>query len=219
MRTITISNFITLDGVVQAPGGPEEDPSGGFEHGGWSVSYWDDVLGEHLGAQMANDHDLLLGRGTYEILAAHWPHVTDDPYADKLNTASKYVASTTLRELRWDNSHLLGDDVPSSVAELKATDGPNVEVVGSPGLAQTLLAHDLVDAVHLIVYPVVVGSGKRLFGEGTKPGAFQLTESIHTPSGVVIASYQRAGEIPTGSFAFDEPTDDEVARRERNADK
>jgi dihydrofolate reductase len=217
VRTITISNFITLDGVVQAPGGPEEDPSGGFEHGGWSVSYWDDVIGEHLGSQMAQQHDLLLGRGTYEIFAAHWPYVTDDPYADKLNAATKYVASTTLSELSWAHSHLLGDDVPAAVAELKRTDGPDLEVAGSPGLAQTLLAHDLVDTVSLIVYPVVVGAGKRLFGDGTKPGAFELAESISTPSGVVIASYQRAGAIPSGSFAFEEPTDEEVARRERIA--
>lgn len=166
---------------------------------------------------MDQQHDLLLGRGTYEIFAAHWPHVTDDPYADKLNAASKYVASTTLRELAWDGSHLLGDDVPTAVADLKETDGPDLDVVGRPGVAQTLLAHDLVDAVDLLVYPVVVGTGKRLFGEGTRPGAFQLAESISTPSGVVIASYQRAGEIPTGSFALDEPTDEEIARRERLA--
>lgn len=217
MRTITISNFITLDGVVQAPGGPDEDRSGGFEQGGWSVSFWDDVLGEHMGAQMANENDLLLGRGTYEIFAAHWPHVSDDPYADKLNAAAKYVASTTLSELTWANSHLLDGDIPAAVAALKNTEGPPLEVSGSPGLAQSLLAHDLVDAVNLIVYPVVVGRGKRLFGEGTKAGAFELTESISTPSGVVIASYQRSGDIPGGSFAFDEPTDDEVARRERVA--
>ena len=217
MRTITISNFITLDGVVQAPGGPDEDRSGGFAHGGWSVGYWDDVLGEQLGAQMAGDNDLLLGRGTYEIFAAHWPHVTDDPYADKLNAATKFVASRTLTELTWANAQLLGDDVPAAVAALKATDGPDLEVAGSPGLAQTLLAHDLVDAITLVTYPVVVGAGKRLFGEGTRPSAFELTGSTTTPSGVTVATYRRAGDIATGSFALDEPTEDEVARRERIA--
>ncbi len=217
MRTITISNFITLDGVVQAPGGPDEDRSGGFAHGGWSVGYWDDVLGEQLGAQMAGDNDLLLGRGTYEIFAAHWPHVTDDPYADKLNAAAKYVASRTLTELTWANAQLLGDDVPAAVAALKATDGPDLEVAGSPGLAQTLLAHDLVDAITLVTYPVVVGAGKRLFGEGTRPAAFELTGSTTTPSGVTVATFRRAGDIATGSFALDEPTEDEVARRERIA--
>lgn len=217
MRTITISNFITLDGVVQAPGGPDEDRSGGFAHGGWSVGYWDDVLGEQLGAQMAGDNDLLLGRGTYEIFAAHWPHVTDDPYADKLNAAAKYVASRTLTELTWANAQLLGDDVPAAVAALKATDGPDLEVAGSPGLAQTLLAHDLVDVITLVTYPVVVGAGKRLFGEGTRPSAFELTGSTTTPSGVTVATYRRAGDIATGSFALDEPTEDEVARRERIA--
>ena len=217
MRTITISNFITLDGVVQAPGGPDEDRSGGFAHGGWSVGYWDDVLGEQLGAQMAGDNDLLLGRGTYEIFAAHWPHVTDDPYADKLNAAAKYVASRTLSELTWANAQLLGDDVPAAVAALKATDGPDLEVAGSPGLAQTLLAHDLVDAITLVTYPVVVGAGKRLFGEGTRPAAFELTGSTTTPSGVTVATFRRARDIATGSFALDEPTEDEVARRERIA--
>lgn len=215
MRTITISNFITLDGVVQAPGGPDEDRSGGFAHGGWSVGYWDDVLGEQLGAQMAGENDLLLGRGTYEIFAAHWPHVTDDPYADKLNAAAKYVASRTLTELTWANAQRLGDDVPVAVAALKATDGPDLEVAGSPGLAQTLLAHDLVDAITLVTYPVVVGAGKRLFGEGTRPAAFELTGSTTTPSGVTVATFRRAGDIATGSFALDEPTEDEVARRER----
>ena len=217
MRTITINNFISMDGVVQAPGGPDEDRSGGFEHGGWTVPYWDDVIGEHVGNELSKGNDLLLGRATYEIFAAHWPHVTDDPGAELINQARKHVASTTLTELGWANSELLGDDVPAAVAALKATDGPDLQVVGSSGLSQTLLAHDLVDALFLIVYPVVLGTGKRLFGDGARPAAFELVTSVATPTGVIVNSYRRAGEVATGSFALDEPTYEEAARRARQS--
>ena len=219
MRQLTVSSFVTLDGVIQAPGGPDEDPTGGFDHGGWSVTFWDDVIESHLGASIGTENDFLLGRGTYEIFAAHWPHADpDDPFAAKLNNAMKYVVSTTLTEPSWQNTEVISTDVPDAIAALKATDGPDIEVLGSAGLIQTLLAHDLVDQFAMIIYPVVVGSGKRLFGDGTVAGALELSASKVSPSGVIIATYRRAGDLPTGSFAFEEPTLDEVARRERLAD-
>lgn len=216
MRKLVVASFVTLDGVIQAPGGPEEDTSGGFEHGGWSVTYWDDVIEGHMGAAMGEDRAYLFGRGTYEIMAAHWPHAgDDDPFATKINQAPKYVVSTTVTDPSWQHTEVISTDVPAAIAALKDEDGPQLEVLGSPGLIQTLLAHDLVDEFALIIYPVVVGSGKRLFGDGTIAGALELTDSTISPSGVIIATYRRAGDLATGSFAFEEPTAEEVARRER----
>ncbi len=212
MRRLIVQSMVTLDGVMQAPGGPEEDPSGGFEFGGWATTYYDDALFEIVGRAMQSPFDLVLGRKTYEIFAAHWPY-DEGPIADRLNGAAKHVASTTLDKLEWANSHLIEGDVPSGVARLKEQDGLELQVHGSPGLIQTLLASDLVDELRVSTFPVVVGSGKRLFGDGTMPGAFKLTDSQTTPSGVVAAVYELAGKIETGSFAFDEPTDAEVARR------
>jgi dihydrofolate reductase len=218
MRKLVVSSFVTLDGVIQAPGGPEEDPSGGFTHGGWSVTYWDDVIEHHVGAGTDVEKEYLFGRGTYEIMAAHWPYAgDDDPFAAKINQARKYVVSTTLTEPSWQHTEVISGDVPGAIRALKAGDGPELEVLGSPGLIQTLLAHDLVDEFAMIIYPVVVGPGKRLFGDGTVGGALRLTDSTISPSGVIIATYERAGDLPTGSFAFEEPTAEEVARRERLA--
>lgn len=218
MRKLVVSSFVTLDGVIQAPGGPDEDRSGGFAHGGWTVPYWDDVIEGHVGAGMDVDTAYLFGRGTYEIMAAHWPHAgDDDPFAARINAAPKYVVSTTLTEPSWEHTEVIGGDVPAAIAELKAGDGPRLEVLGSAGLIQTLLAHDLVDEFALITYPVVVGSGKRLFGDGTVPGALELVDATISPSGVIIATYRRAGELQTGSFALDEPSADELARREEVA--
>ena len=213
MRELIVQTFMTLDGVMQAPGGPEEDPSGGFEAGGWSVPYWDDVIEKSMTEAMGKPFDLVLGRKTYEIFAAHWPYV-EDAMSEPLNTAAKHVASNTLAELEWNNSHLLEGDVPDAVARLKQEDGPELQVHGSSQLIQTLLANDLVDELRIKTYPVAVGPGKRLFGEGTIPAAFELSEGTISPSGVVIGTYRRAGEVETGSFALEEPTDAERQRRE-----
>lgn len=207
MRELVVNTFMTLDGVIQAPGGPDEDPTGGFEHGGWSVNYWDDLMGQQMGATMSNPFALLLGRRTYEIFAAHWPHVADDPAADALNGATKYVASRTLDEVEWANSILLSDDVVEDVRKLKDGTGPEIQVHGSSDLLQTLIEHDLVDRYRLWTFPLVLGTGKRLFGDGTIPAGLRLRDTTTSSTGVVIATYEPAGEIDYGSFALDEPTD------------
>jgi dihydrofolate reductase len=217
MRELAVQAFVTLDGVMQAPGGPEEDPSGGFGSGGWSVPYFDEVVEQQMGEAMGHPFDLVLGRRTYEIFAAHWPFA-EGPGADILNNATKHVASNTLTELEWQNSRLIEGDVPTGVARLKEADGPELQVHGSTGLIQTLLANDLVDEVRVLIYPVVVGPGKRLFGDGTVPRSFELTGSKTSPTGVIIATFRRAGEVKTGSFAFDEPTEAEAERRRPEAD-
>jgi dihydrofolate reductase len=217
MRRLAVNTFMSLDGVMQAPGAPEEDTSGGFTHGGWSVNYWDDVMGEEMAAG-TRPYELLLGRGTYEIFAAHWPHVTDDPIADELNSVPKHVASTTLEQVEWNNSTLIGGDVAEYVAALKRRDGPEIQVHGSWGLIQTLLAHDLIDTFRLWTFPLVIGAGKRLFGDGAIPTGLKLVDSRVSTTGVTIATYERAGEIDHGSFALEEPTDAEVERRRRLAD-
>jgi dihydrofolate reductase len=214
MRELVVLTFMTLDGVMQAPGGPEEDPTGGFTSGGWSVPYFDEAVEEAMGEQMGRPFDLVLGRRTYEIFAAHWPH-DEGPTADVLNNATKHVASRTLEKLDWQNSHLIEGDVPEAIRRLKEQDGPELQVHGSSDLIQTLLAHDLVDVFKIKTSPVTVGPGKRLFGDGTLPAAFELTEGRISPSGVVIGTYRRAGDVETGSFALEEPTDAERQRRER----
>jgi dihydrofolate reductase len=213
MRKLIVNTFVTLDGVMQAPGGPEEDPTGGFEQGGWSVNYWDESMQATMAEAVATPFDLLLGRKTYEIFAAHWPYA-DDPMADKLNSATKYVASNTLDSVEWTNSKLLDGDVPTAVAELKAQEGPEIQVHGSADLIQTLLRHELIDEFRVWIFPVVVGPGKRLFGEGTVPAGLALVDSKTSTTGVVIATYRPAGEIPRGSFAFEEPTEAETRRRQ-----
>ncbi|MGH9222800.1 MAG: dihydrofolate reductase family protein [Acidimicrobiales bacterium] len=218
MRSVIVSTFMTLDGVMQAPGGPEEDPTGGFEHGGWSVKYWDESMMAVMGEAFAKPWDLLLGRKTYEIFAAHWPHVTEadgEEYAgaEVLNSARKYVASRTLDTVEWNNSVLLEGDAADAVANLKAQDGPDISVQGSSDLIQTLLEHDLVDEFRIWTFPVVVGAGKRLFGQGTMPGGMELVDSKISSTGVVMATYRRAGAIDHGSFALEDPSDEEVERR------
>jgi dihydrofolate reductase len=217
MRTLAVSTFLTLDGVMQAPGGPEEDPSGGFAHGGWSVPYWDDAMGARMGELMGRPFDLLLGRRTYEIFAAHWPHARDQPGADELNNATKYVASRTLDRVDWENSSLLEGDVPDAVARLKEQDGPEIQVHGSSDLIQTLLQHDLVDELRLMLFPIVLGEGKRLFGEGTVPRGFEVGASEASSTGVVMTTYRRTGDVQYGSFALEQPTEAEAERRERLA--
>lgn len=212
MRKLIVSTFITLDGVMQAPGGPEEDPSGGFAHGGWSVNYWDDVMGQVMGGAMATPYDLLLGRRTYEIFAAHWPYSTEEPAATSLNAAHKYVASRTLEQPTWGPATLIRD-VPGEVAKLKAQEGVEIQVHGSADLIHTLLEHDLVDELRVWTFPLLVGAGKRLFGNRTAPGNLKLVSSTVSTTGVIIATYQRAGAIQYGSFALAEPTPAEVERR------
>lgn len=200
MRKIIVSSFITLDGVMQAPGGPQEDTSGGFKHGGWTVPYFDDFSGQVMGEQMSLERsELLLGQKTYEIFAGYWPHHAAD--WPGINEVRKYVASrdSTLK-LDWENSVLLAGNVAEEVKKLKNEDGPNLHVWGSCNLLQTLLKHDLVDELWLKIFPITLGTGKRLFAEGTIPAAFKLTDSKVSPSGVIIANYERAGEVKTGSF-------------------
>jgi dihydrofolate reductase len=215
MRRLLVNTFLTLDGVMQAPGGPEEDPSGGFAYGGWSVNYWDDQMGKIMGEAMSTPFDLVLGRKTYEIFAGHWPHATDDPAAKPLNDATKYVASRTLSSVDWSNSVLIEGDVGDGIAALKQESGPELQVHGSGNLIQTLLRHNLIDEYRLWIFPLVVGAGKRLFSDGTTPAGLKLIDSKVSSTGVVIATYQPAGEIVTGSFALDEPTDAEIERRRK----
>jgi dihydrofolate reductase len=196
MRKITVLTFVTLDGVMQAPGGPEEDSSGVFQYGGWTVPFFDEFLGNEMGEQMGRPFDLLLGRKTFEIFASYWPQ-----HESPINDATKYVASHTMTEHEWEKSVFLNGDVATEIKELKAQDGPDLQVHGSSQLIQTLLENALVDEFWLKIFPVTVGGGKRLFGEGTMPANFKLLESKSSPSGVIIASFARAGEIETGSFA------------------
>jgi dihydrofolate reductase len=212
MRDLIVLSFVTLDSVVQAPGGPEEDPSGGFEHGGWMVGYWDDDLGAAMGESMAPPFDLVLGRKTYEIFAAHWPN-TDDPGAQELNSATKHVASTTLTELDWRNSKLIEGDAVDGVRALKAQDGPELQVHGSANLIQTLLEHGLIDEFRLKIVPLVLGTGKRLFGAGTVPAGFDVASSQVLSSGVIVATYRSGAEIKYGSFAAETRSEAELARR------
>lgn len=212
MRILAVNTFMSLDGVVQAPGGPDEDPTGGFAFGGWAVPYFDDEMMR----QMANadPYDLLLGRRTYEIFAAHWPY-DEGPIADRLNSIRKHVASTTLEQVDWNNSTLIAGDVAEYVARLKSEDGPEIQVHGSPGLIQTLLERDLIDQFRLWIFPVVLGAGKRFFGDGTIPAGLRLVDSKVTNTGVTVNTYERAGGVEPGSFEFDEPTEAELERRRR----
>jgi dihydrofolate reductase len=231
MRSLIVPAFVTADGVMQGPGGPDEDPTGGFTQGGWAVNHWDDTMYSAMGEMLASPFDLLLGRRTYEIFAAHWPQVgagereerggtaseVDDPAAAALNSARKYVASRTLDSVTWNNSALLAGDVADAVAKLKTEDGPDIITQGSSDLLQTLLAHDLVDEFRIWTFPVVVGPGKRLFGGGAMPGGLRLVDSKTSSTGVLMATYQRVGEVDRGSFEFDAPTDEEQERRARLA--
>ncbi len=217
MRKLVAVTQMTLDGVMQAPGGPEEDPTGDFEVGGWSVGYFDDVLGQQVGEAMSRPFDLVLGRKTYEIFAAHWPF-DEGPIADAMNAATKHVASRTLDSVDWAGSKLIEGDVPTAVRSLKEGDGPELQVVGSSDLLQTLLANGLVDEFRLWIFPVVAGSGKRLFGDGAVPSGLRLVSSSTSTSGVIVATYEPEGEIRKGSFAFEEPTDLEVERRQSLGD-
>jgi dihydrofolate reductase len=198
MRKLVVLSFISLDGIMQAPGGPEEDSSGGFALGGWTVPYFDEFAGSSMGAQMAGSYDLLLGRKTYDIFASYWPsHREEWP---GINTRKKYVPSRRPLTFTWENSIQLRGEVASAVRELKASAGPDLQVHGSGELIQTLFAGDLVDELWLKIFPLTLGKGKRLFGQGTIPAAFELTESKVSPKGLIFANYKRSGEVKTGSF-------------------
>jgi dihydrofolate reductase len=201
MRKLIVNTFVTLDGVMQAPGGPEEDGEGGFAYGGWSVTYWDDQMGQVMGEAMSRPFDLVLGRKTYDIFAAFWPNASDDAGGKPLNDATKYVASRSQPTLAWGPSVLIDGDAANGVAALKEGNGPELQVHGSGNLIQTLLRHNLVDEFRLWVFPVVIGSGKRLFADGTIPAGLNLVDSKVSTTGVVIGTYEPAGEIVTGSFA------------------
>jgi len=201
MRKIIVLSFITLDGVMQGPGGPTEDTSGNFTHGGWTVPYFDDFLGNVMTEQMSHPFDLLLGRKTFEIFASYWPHHDDEGAG--INKATKYVASNTLRtheRSEWSKSVFLKGNVVDEIKKLKGQDGPDLQVHGSGDLIQTLLEHDLVDEFWLKIFPVTLGLGKRLFDKGTIPASYTLVDSKTSPSGVIIATLKRAGEFKTGSF-------------------
>ncbi len=199
MRNIIVLEHLSLDGVIQGPGGPEEDTSGGFAYGGWISSYSDEILGTALRRQMNMPFDLLLGRKTFEIWEPYWPHHGD--IWPGVNTATKYVASNTLTTSEWQPSVFLNGDITQKVAKLKQEPGPDLHVWGSGDLLQTLIQHDLVDVFWLMIYPVTLGSGKRLFADGTIPAAFKVTEGVVSPSGVVVINYARAGELKAASVA------------------
>jgi dihydrofolate reductase len=200
MRELLVQTFLTLDGVMQAPGGPEEDDSDGFAFGGWSVAYWDEDLNQAMDEVVSNPFAMVLGRHTYDIMAAFWPHASEEEGATVFNEATKYVASRSRPTLAWSNSLLIEGDAAEGLAALKAEDGPELQVHGSGNLAQTLIRHNLVDRYRLWIFPVVIGSGKRLFGEGTVPAGLELIEGRTSRSGVFMGTYRSAGEIVTGTF-------------------
>jgi len=203
MRELIVSTFLTLDGVMQAPGGPEEDGSGGFAYGGWSVHYWDEQMRQVMTEAMSAPFDLVLGRRTYEIFAAYWPHAPEEAGSKPLNDATKYVVSRSRPTLEWEKSVLIEGDAADGIAELKKGEGPELQVLGSGNLIQTLMRRNLADQYRLWVFPLVIGSGKRLFSDGTIPSALKLLDSKVSTTGVVIGTYEPAGEIVTGSFALD----------------
>jgi dihydrofolate reductase len=200
MRKLIVSTFLSLDGVMQAPGGPGEDDDGGFALGGWSVSYWDELMGQVMDEATSTPFAMVLGRRTYDIMAAFWPHAPEQAGAKVFNEATKYVASRGRPTLKWNNSVLIEGDAAEGIARLKEEDGPELQVHGSANLIQTLLRHDLVDEYRLWVFPVVIGSGKRLFSDAAVPSALRLVDSKVSTTGVVIGTYEPAGEIVTGSF-------------------
>jgi dihydrofolate reductase len=216
MRKLVVFEFLSIDGVMQAPGGPDEDPSGGFKLGGWVAPYFDDDLGNMATKQLDKPFALLLGRRTYEIFAAYWPYAdAKNPFTGPFNSAKKYVASRTLKKLDWSNSELIKGDVAKEIKKLKEQPGPELHVYGSGNLVQTLLKHDLVDELRLKIFPIMLGSGKRLFAEGAFPAGFDLTENGISKKGVIVATYARAGDVKTGPIEQAVPSEAELYRREK----
>jgi dihydrofolate reductase len=214
MRTIRTATFVSLDGVMQAPGGPTEDPRGGFRFGGWVFPYFDEKLGSLMDRAMGENYDLLLGRRTYEIFAAYWPH-QDDEIGRTFNAVNKYVAAGPDTPLDWAHSHRLEGDLVEAVRALKASDGRDLLIQGSSEVIHTLLAHDLIDQLTVLTFPIVLGRGRRLFDEGSRPHAWTLESSDMSGTGVIVGTYRRAGEVKSGSFADEAPGPAELARRER----
>ena len=217
MRRLVSSTFVSLDGVMQAPGGPAEDPTGGFAFGGWTAPYFDEALGAAMGEIFARPFELLLGRKTYDIFAAHWPFISDpdDAFAAMFNRITKYVASRSEPTLDWKNSRWLGKDTVAALKKLKAEDGPDLMVQGSSELMQTLWKEKLVDEFSVLTFPVVLGKGKRLFGEDVPPVALKSVKSRSFPTGVVVTSYVPEGTVRTGDFGLAEPTAAELERRRK----
>jgi dihydrofolate reductase len=215
MRRIVVASFVSLDGVMQAPGGPQEDPTGGFALGGWVAPHFDAAIGSVMGEIFSRPFDLLLGRKTYDIFAAHWPYVTDpnDPIAGLFNQITKYVASRTEPTLSWQNSQWLGPDTIASLQRLKTEDGPDLLVQGSSELLQALWQHGLVDEFSVLIFPLLLGRGKRLFGDGAVPAGLTLVKAKTYPTGVIVATYLPDGAVETGDFQLAEPTEAEQARR------
>jgi dihydrofolate reductase len=203
MRRLIVTTFLSLDGVMQAPGGPGEDDSGGFAHGGWSVNYWDELMGQVMTEWTSRPFAMVLGRRTYDIMAAYWPDAPEETGAKTFNEATKYVASRGRPTLEWSNSVLIEGEAAEGIAALKEEDGPELQVHGSANLIQTLIREGLVDEYRLWLFPVVVGSGKRLFGDGAVPSGLRLVDSKVSTTGVVIGTYEPAGELVTGSFGVD----------------
>ena len=218
MRKVIAATFVSLDGVMQAPGGPEEDPMGGFELGGWTATFWDEAMGKTMDASFSVPFDLLLGRRTYEIFAAHWPYAAEgDLVTDTFNACTKYVATRSDQAFDWRNTVALRGDAAGEVAKLKEGEGPTLLIQGSSVLIQSLLARGLIDEFRLMIFPVILGRGKRLFGDGAVPSALKLTSSSTSSTGVIMATYVPVGPVPTGSFAIEPPSKAEVARRARIA--
>jgi dihydrofolate reductase len=218
MRRLIASTFVSLDGILQAPGGPEEDPTGGFTLGGWMFGYADESMDVSASGFDGKGRELVLGRRTYQIFEAYWPYqAADNPIAQTLNAAKKYVASRTLTTLHWNNSTLLQGDVVPAVAALKAEPGPDLQIIGSGNLIQTLQAASLIDEYNVWTFPVVLGRGKRLFGETARPSALRLVRSQVSGTGVVMSTYVPAGDVQPGSFASTEPSERELARRKMMA--
>jgi len=200
LRKIIVLSFITLDGVMQAPGAPEEDPSGGFEYGGWTYPLFDETAGEWMNEQLSREFDALLGRKTYDIFAAYWPKPENKDNWPEINEATKYVVSHLDLDLFWENTVLVNEEIVERIKEIKNMEGPDIQVHGSGELIQLLLKHNLVDEMWLKIFPIVLGTGKRLFGEGTRPASFKLKDAKVTPKGVVFADYEFVGDVETGSF-------------------
>ncbi len=218
MRRLIASTFASLDGIMQAPGGPEEDPTGGFTHGGWMFNYADDSMDISASGFDGKDRELVLGRRTYEIFEAYWPYQpNDNPIARILNAAKKHVASHTLTTLHWNNSTLLHGDVVSAIIALKGQPGPDLQIIGSGNLIQTLQAASLIDEYNVWTFPVLLGRGKRLFGETSRPFGLRLVRSQVSTTGVVMSTYVPVGDIKPGSFASTEPSEKELARRKKMA--
>ena len=215
MRKIIVGAFTSLDGVMQAPGGPDEDPVGGFKFGGWAAPMFDEKMGAFIGELFAKPFDLLLGRKTYDIFAAHWPYVEkDDPIGPLFDRIDKFVATRNPAFApTWQNSHVLGPDAVAAVRALKAGEGPDLLTQGSTEFLKALFENDLVDEIHVSIFPVILGKGKRLFGDASFPQALTLIDSRTSDTGVVMSKYARAGEVATGSFEFETPIDAELERR------